>query len=122
MREGGRRSKWVSRRLRSQRRGTNNKNAYLLGEKNILDMISVGAPLAAVLNNLCTAIDLQIGNIVSVMLLPNDTELISRLSRRELYSLDFIFIGPRTFPCGTETYWGLSRCTAAFRGHLRHLN
>ena len=93
MREDGRRSKWVGRRLRSPRFGTNKKHAYLLGEKNILDMISVGAPLAAVLNNLCTAIDLQIGNIVSVMLLPNDTER------------DFKTIAKGALQFGLHLYW-----------------
>jgi len=93
MREDGRRSKWVSRRSRSQRYGINRKRTYLLGEKNILDMISVGAPLVEVLNNLCTAIDLQIGNIVSVMLLPNDTER------------DFKTIAKGALQFGLHLYW-----------------
>jgi hypothetical protein len=47
----------------------------LRAEKSILELISQGAPLPGVLNNLCAAIDLQIGNVVSVILPPGDHEL-----------------------------------------------
>jgi hypothetical protein len=68
------RSKWSSRQSPSDGRGSAKKWTALQGEKNILALISRGAPLPEVLNHLCTAIDLQIGNIVSVVLLPDDTE------------------------------------------------
>jgi GAF domain-containing protein len=68
------RTKWSSRQSPLDGRGTVRKRMALQGEKNILNLISRGAPLPEVLNNLCTAIDLQIGNIVSVVLLPDDTE------------------------------------------------
>jgi hypothetical protein len=93
MREDGRRIKWASRRLPLQRRGIGKKPTDLLGEKNILDMISVGAPLTEVLNSLCTAIDLQIGNIVSVMLLPDDKER------------DFKTIASGALQFGLHLYW-----------------
>jgi hypothetical protein len=52
------------------------KNETLLrGEKSILELISMRTPLPAVLNRLCAAIDLQIGNVVSVILPADDREL-----------------------------------------------
>jgi len=44
------------------------------GEGHILELISLGAPLPGILNRLCTAIDLQIGNVVSLVVLPNGEE------------------------------------------------
>ncbi len=67
-------SKRQRRHLPLRGRGASKKPTDLLGEKKILDLISTEAPLAEILNYLCTAIDLQLGNIVSVMLLPDDTE------------------------------------------------
>jgi hypothetical protein len=93
MREGGHRGKWATRQLPFHARGTGKKQPDLLGEKGILDLISTGAPLAEVLNNLCTAIDLQIGNIVSVMLLPDDTER------------DFKTIASGALQFGLHLYW-----------------
>ena len=52
-------------------RGTYKKQASLAGEKGVLELIAVNAPLSIVLNDLCTAIDIQIGNVVSVISLPN---------------------------------------------------
>lgn len=46
----------------------------LAGEGHLLELISAGAPLPQVLNRLCTALDLQIGNIVSLVLFPDDEE------------------------------------------------
>lgn len=74
MTEDETRIKWAARHSPLHGRGAGMKQTDLLGEKSILDLISTGAPLAEVLNNLCTAINLQIGNIVSVMLLPDDTK------------------------------------------------
>jgi hypothetical protein len=93
MREDGHRSKGVTRQLPFHARGIGKKQPDLLGEKGILDLISTGAPLAEVLNNLCTAIDLQIGNIVSVMLLPDDTER------------DFKTIASGALQFGLHLYW-----------------
>jgi hypothetical protein len=51
------------------------KGTLLRGEKSILELISMRTPLPAVLNRLCAAIDLQIGNVVSVILPADDHEL-----------------------------------------------
>ena len=93
MREDGPRTKWVTRHLPMHGRSAGKKQTDLLGERNILDLISMGAPLPEVLNNLCTAIDLQIGNIVSVMLLPDDTER------------DFKSIAKGALQFGLHLYW-----------------
>jgi hypothetical protein len=50
------------------------KGTLLRGEDSILELISMGAPLPGVLNKLCAAIDLQIGNVVSVILPADDQE------------------------------------------------
>jgi len=93
MREDEPRTGWASRQSSLDGRGTAKKRTDLLGEKNILDLISMGAPLSEVLNNVCTAIDLQIGNIVSVVLLPDDTER------------DFKTIARGALQFGLRLYW-----------------
>jgi GAF domain-containing protein len=87
------RTKWASRRSPLAGRGAGKKRMDLLREKNILDLISMGAPLPEVLNNVCTAIDLQIGNIVSVVLLPDDPEC------------DFKTIARGALQFGLRLYW-----------------
>jgi hypothetical protein len=93
MRENKALAKRLRRHLPLRGRGTGKKQTDLLGEKNILDLISRGVPLAEILNNLCTAIDLQLGNIVSVMLLPDDTER------------DFRTIAHGALQFGLHLYW-----------------
>ena len=56
------------------RQGSGKKETLLRGEKSILELISMGAPLPGVLNKLCAAIDLQIGNVVSVIMSADDQE------------------------------------------------
>jgi hypothetical protein len=51
------------------------KEPLLRGEKAILELISLGAPLPGVLNKLCVAIDLQIGNVISIILSGEDHNL-----------------------------------------------
>jgi hypothetical protein len=49
------------------------KIQYLSGaEEQLLQSISVRAPLPEVLNGICIALDCQIGNVVSLILLPGD--------------------------------------------------
>jgi hypothetical protein len=50
------------------------RSRLLLREKQIVELISLGAPLPGILNKLCTAIDIQIGNVVSLVLLPDDQD------------------------------------------------
>jgi hypothetical protein len=49
------------------------KIQYLLGaEEQLLQSISARAPLPEVLNGICSALDRQIGNVVSLISLPGD--------------------------------------------------
>jgi hypothetical protein len=62
---------------RSQRRmppfESEDKIQYLLGaEERLLQSISTGAPLPGALNGICSALDCQIGNVVSLISLPED--------------------------------------------------
>jgi hypothetical protein len=68
------RSEWRSKDLSLHLRGWGTKRTDLQGEANIRELISRREPLPNILNRLCTAIDLQIGNIVSVILPSEDHE------------------------------------------------
>lgn len=46
----------------------------VVGERHILELISLGSPLSAILNTLCATIDWTIGSAVSLILLPNEQE------------------------------------------------
>jgi len=67
-------TQWAPRQFSPHRRCSGKKQTDLRGEDSILELISLGAPLPEVLNQLCTAIDLQIGNVVSLILLEGDEE------------------------------------------------
>jgi len=82
------------------------RRSQLAGERHILELISLGAPLSGILNKLCTAIDCQIGNVVSLVLLPDGDEnrlcSVSRsatqvglhlFSSRDILSRDRVFLG-----------------------------
>jgi hypothetical protein len=57
---------WLSRNC------TDNKYGSLAQERQILEMIVLGAPLAATLNRLCSVIDIEIGDVVSVVSLADE--------------------------------------------------
>jgi len=96
MRENESGTKWFTTQLSSHGPGCGKKQTDLRGENRILDLISAGAPLPVVLNHLCTAIDLQIGNLVSVILLPDDGER----------NLEAIAGGAQQF--GLHVFWSAS--------------
>ena len=50
---------------------TDNSYGPLAQERQILEMIALGPPLPVILNKLCSMINLQIGNVVSVVSLPD---------------------------------------------------
>jgi hypothetical protein len=52
---------------------SDDKIQYLFGaEEQLLQSISARAPLAEVLNGICSALDCQVGNVVSLVSLPGD--------------------------------------------------
>jgi hypothetical protein len=60
--------------FRLYQHSNDNRRSQLAGERHILELISLGAPLPGILNKLCTAIDFQIGNVVSLVLLADGEE------------------------------------------------
>jgi hypothetical protein len=60
--------KWATNQPSLRRLGSGKKETLLRGEGSILESISIGAALPEVLNRLCTAIDIQIRNVVSIIL------------------------------------------------------
>ena len=50
----------------------------LVGEGHLLELISAGTALPYVLDKICTALDVQVGSVVSVVLLPEDEEHLLR--------------------------------------------
>ena len=56
------------------RQESDNVQTLLAGEGQLLEMISAGAPLPQVLDRVCTALDVQMGNVVSLVLFPDDEE------------------------------------------------
>jgi len=76
-------AKSASNGLLLRRRFSCTKQTLLHGENGILELISMGAPLAGVLNRLCVAVDLQIANLVSVITLADDeTHDLSTITER----------------------------------------
>jgi hypothetical protein len=96
LREDKPRRKWFTTQLEWNDSSCSEKQTDLRGENRVLDLISAGARLPMVLNNLCAAIDLQIGNVVSVILLPDN-------AARDLPA---IVRGARDF--GLHVFWSAS--------------
>ena len=75
---------------RKVRRNFDDKIEYLLStEKQLLQSISIHGPLPEVLNRICSALDSQIGNVVSLISLPTDdaTELAEIAMNATLFGL-----------------------------------
>jgi hypothetical protein len=53
------------------RQPTDNRRCQVVGERQILELVSLGAPLPGILNKLCMMIDVRIGNVVSIISLPD---------------------------------------------------
>src|ERR1700689_2670006 len=67
-------TKWASANIPLRRQSNENGRVQFTGEKHIRELISLGAPLPGILNELCTAIDVQIGNVVSLVWLPDELD------------------------------------------------
>jgi hypothetical protein len=65
------RTKWAPAEFWEYRHGNDDRRSPLAGERHILKLISLGAPLPGILNKLCSAIDVEIGKVVSIVLLPD---------------------------------------------------
>lgn len=60
--------------FRLHRQCTDNRRAQVVGERQILELISLGAPLPGILNKLCMMLDVRIGDVVSIVSLVNADE------------------------------------------------
>jgi hypothetical protein len=60
--------------FRFHRQCTDNRRCQVVGERQILELISLGAPLPGILNRLCMMIDVRIGDVVSIVSLPDADE------------------------------------------------
>ena len=56
------------------RQSGDNRRYQVVGERQVLELISLGAPLPDILNKLCTIIDVRIGDVVSMVSLPDEAE------------------------------------------------
>ena len=70
----GSRTRVAPHEIWSYQRCDDKKRSPLVAERHILELISLGAPLPGILNRLCAALDVQIGNVVSLVLLPDREE------------------------------------------------
>jgi hypothetical protein len=88
------------------RQSTDHRRCPVVGERQILELISLGAPLPGILNKLCMMIDVRIGNVVSIISLPDQAENhlcsmthsalqvgLDIFSSSEILSPDRIFLG-----------------------------
>jgi hypothetical protein len=66
------RAKRAPKELWLYRNFAESRNGHLAQERQILEMIMRGAPLSGTLNKLCSLIDLEIGNSVSVVSVVDD--------------------------------------------------
>lgn len=97
----------------------------LVGESRLLELISTNAPLPGVLNKICAALDVQLGNVVSLVLSAEDNEhSLHRLAdQASLFGL-FVFccsaiLSPREQLLATlETYCCCERTPTASEASL----
>jgi hypothetical protein len=68
------RSKRSATEFRLRRPSTDRRRCPLVGESQILELISLAAPLPDILNKLCMMIDIGIGDVVSIVSLPDSAE------------------------------------------------
>jgi hypothetical protein len=71
--------KGAPRRVWFPRHCTDNKSSPFTEERRILELIALGEPLAGTLNQLCAMIDVQIGNVVSLVSLPDQDKSHARI-------------------------------------------
>jgi hypothetical protein len=60
--------------FRLHRPASDGRRCQVVGERQILELISLGAPLSGILNKLCMILDVRIGNVVSIVSLPDADE------------------------------------------------
>jgi hypothetical protein len=102
---------------RKEHRNCDETIQYLLSaEEQLLQSISARAPLPEVLNGICSALDCQIGSVVSLISLPEDDaiDLAAIAVNAEIFGLHFFFsagvVGESGAELGSlEMYCSVSR-------------
>jgi hypothetical protein len=64
----------AGKKLLSHRHCTSEAESLLVGERHILELIAIRRPLSDILNALCDAIDVQIGSMISLIVLSDEEE------------------------------------------------
>jgi hypothetical protein len=71
---------------------TDTKAAVLVGESGILELISTGAPLQELLDGICSTLDFQVGNVVSMALsLEEDAQSLNELAEQAVHFGLYVF-------------------------------
>jgi hypothetical protein len=66
--------------------------AVLVGESRILELISAGAPLQELLDRICSTLDFQVGNVVSLALsLEEDAQSLNELAEQAVQFGLYVF-------------------------------
>lgn len=111
--------------FRLRRQSTDHRRCQLVGERQILALISIGAPLPGILNKLCMILDIRIGNVVSIVSLPDADEnhfcAMTRSASQvglEVFSSSAIFSAARNFLGTLEIYGCDSRRPTPLERHL----
>jgi hypothetical protein len=96
-------------RRRKLHRNIDNKIQYLLRvEEQILQAISARAPLPEVLNGICSTLDCHMGNMVSLISLPQDnTDNLAEVARSAAHFGLHIFFSASVVSDGGETLGSL---------------
>jgi hypothetical protein len=68
------RTKRAPAEFRLHRQSSDNRRCQVVGERHILELISLGAPLPGILNKLCMMIDVRIGDVVSMVSLADEAD------------------------------------------------
>lgn len=68
------RTKRAAGEFRLHQQSNDTRRCQLVGKRQILELISLGAPLAGILNKLCMMIDVRIGDVVSIVSLAETNE------------------------------------------------
>jgi ABC-type uncharacterized transport system permease subunit len=105
------RTKRAAGEFRLHRQFNDTRRCQLVGERQILELISLGAPLAGILNKLCMMIDIRIGNVVSIVSLAGaDANHFCSVTQSalqvglEVFSCSAILACDRTFLGALEIY------------------
>jgi GAF domain-containing protein len=82
----------LSKKFAMYQQETDAKPAVLVGESRIFELISTGGPLQELLDRICSALDFQVGNVVSVALsLEEDAHSLNELAEQAVQFGLYVF-------------------------------